>query len=209
MDLCRELGTEPYICVNMGSGTRPRPRPGSSTATAPATPRGRMRAGSMAIRSPTGSSCWGIGNEMYGDWQIGNMNAHDYVKKARAFAHGDEADRSVHRAHRLRPERLERVGRDRAERAGRVSWTTTPSTSTPAVPTTTRPCSSRIRPSGPCGSAPRSSSVSATPSGIAHPISHRLRRVERVVADAQPRGPRGRRGGALQPVRRAGHRPPT
>src|SRR5439155_146244 len=25
-------------------------------------------------------------NEMYGGWQIGNMNAHDYVKKARAFA---------------------------------------------------------------------------------------------------------------------------
>src|SRR5206468_3741303 len=29
---------------------------------------------------------WGLGNEMYGGWQIGNMNAHDYVKKARAFA---------------------------------------------------------------------------------------------------------------------------
>src|SRR5437016_473375 len=29
---------------------------------------------------------WGLGNEMYGSWQIGNMNAHDYVKKARAFA---------------------------------------------------------------------------------------------------------------------------
>jgi alpha-N-arabinofuranosidase len=29
---------------------------------------------------------WGLGNEMYGSWQNGNMNAHDYVKKARAFA---------------------------------------------------------------------------------------------------------------------------
>ena len=29
---------------------------------------------------------WGLGNEMYGGWQIGNLNAHDYVKKARAFA---------------------------------------------------------------------------------------------------------------------------
>jgi alpha-N-arabinofuranosidase len=29
---------------------------------------------------------WGLGNEMYGAWQIGNTSAHDYVKKARAFA---------------------------------------------------------------------------------------------------------------------------
>jgi alpha-N-arabinofuranosidase len=29
---------------------------------------------------------WGLGNEMYGSWQIGNLNAHDYVKKARACA---------------------------------------------------------------------------------------------------------------------------
>src|SRR5215467_10850577 len=29
---------------------------------------------------------WGLGNEMYGAWQIGNMNAHDYVKKAKTFA---------------------------------------------------------------------------------------------------------------------------
>ena len=29
---------------------------------------------------------WGLGNEMYGGWQIGNLEAQDYVKKARAFA---------------------------------------------------------------------------------------------------------------------------
>ena len=38
---------------------------------------------------------------------------------------------------------------------------------------------------------------------IAHPIAHRVRRVERVVPDAEPRGPRGRRRGALHPHRRA------
>src|SRR5204862_381321 len=35
---------------------------------------------------PYGVRYWGLGKEMYGGWQIGNMNAHDYVKKARAFA---------------------------------------------------------------------------------------------------------------------------
>src|SRR4030095_11990283 len=29
---------------------------------------------------------WGLGNEMYGSWQVGKLNAHDYVKKARGFA---------------------------------------------------------------------------------------------------------------------------
>jgi len=29
---------------------------------------------------------WGLGNEMYGGWQIGSLEARDYVKKARAFA---------------------------------------------------------------------------------------------------------------------------
>ncbi len=29
---------------------------------------------------------WGLGNEMYGGWQIGNLEARDYVKRARAFA---------------------------------------------------------------------------------------------------------------------------
>ena len=29
---------------------------------------------------------WGLGNEMYGSWQIGHLSPEDYVKKARAFA---------------------------------------------------------------------------------------------------------------------------
>jgi alpha-N-arabinofuranosidase len=27
---------------------------------------------------------WGLGNEMYGGWQIGNLEARDYVKRAPA-----------------------------------------------------------------------------------------------------------------------------
>jgi len=29
---------------------------------------------------------WGLGNEMYGGWQIGSLSAEDYVKKAKSFA---------------------------------------------------------------------------------------------------------------------------
>jgi alpha-N-arabinofuranosidase len=35
---------------------------------------------------PYGIKYWGLGNEMYGRWQIGMLSAEDYVKKAREFA---------------------------------------------------------------------------------------------------------------------------
>ena len=47
---------------------------------------------------------------MYGGWQIGNLNAHDYVKKARAFAMVMKRTDPVHRAGRLRAERRGATG---------------------------------------------------------------------------------------------------
>ena len=35
---------------------------------------------------PHGVTYWGLGNEMYGSWQIGALSAEDYVEKAREFA---------------------------------------------------------------------------------------------------------------------------
>jgi alpha-N-arabinofuranosidase len=35
---------------------------------------------------PHGVKYWGLGNEMYGSWQIGSLSAEDYVEKAREFA---------------------------------------------------------------------------------------------------------------------------
>src|SRR5215216_2497249 len=35
---------------------------------------------------PYNVTYWGLGNEMYGGWQIGALSADDYVKKAREFA---------------------------------------------------------------------------------------------------------------------------
>ena len=39
-----------------------------------------------AVRSPTGSCIWGIGNEMYGQWQNGHMSIDHYVVKHARFA---------------------------------------------------------------------------------------------------------------------------
>jgi alpha-N-arabinofuranosidase len=92
MDLMREIRSEPYVAVNTGLG-------GVSSAAgfvqyangAATTPEGGRRAqnGSPA---PFGIKLWAIGNEMYGDWQLGHMPLAKYVEKHREVV---EAMRAV------------------------------------------------------------------------------------------------------------------
>jgi len=83
---CREIGTEPFICVNMGSGTMDEAQAWVEYCNGS----GNTSWASLRRRhghpEPYRVRYWGLGNEMYGSWQIGNLNAHDYVKKARGFA---------------------------------------------------------------------------------------------------------------------------
>ncbi|MBN2371137.1 MAG: hypothetical protein JXO72_11695, partial [Vicinamibacteria bacterium] len=81
MDLCREIGAEPYIAVNTGLG-------GAEAAAqqveyvngSDSSAMGRLRAKNGHSR-PFGVKLWAVGNEMYGDWQLGHMPLEDYVKK--------------------------------------------------------------------------------------------------------------------------------
>ncbi len=81
MVLCREIGAEPYIAVNTGLG-------GAEAAAgevqylngAPSTAMGKRRADNGHPK-PYGVKWWGIGNEMYGEWQLGHMPLSEYVNK--------------------------------------------------------------------------------------------------------------------------------
>jgi len=81
MDLMHEIGAEPYVAVNTGKG-------GPESAAelveyangAATTPLGRRRAENGSSR-PFGVRLWAVGNEMYGDWQIGHMPLERYVEK--------------------------------------------------------------------------------------------------------------------------------
>src|SRR5947208_1784117 len=86
IEYCRAIEAEPYICVNMGSGTMDEAQAWVEycNGTGNTSWANLRRANGHA--EPYRVRYWGLGNEMYGGWQIGNMNAHDYVKKARAFA---------------------------------------------------------------------------------------------------------------------------
>ena len=86
MVLCHLLDVEPYITVNAGLGDEQSAADLVEYANgAPTTPMGRLRA-KNGHPQPYGIKLWGIGNEMYGDWQIGYTSLHWYEIKHNFFA---------------------------------------------------------------------------------------------------------------------------
>jgi alpha-N-arabinofuranosidase len=86
MDLMRLIGAEPYITVNSGLGDVSMALEELEYANgAPGTKMGRLRTAN-GHPEPWGVKFWAIGNEMYGDWQLGYMPLSDYVKKHTQFA---------------------------------------------------------------------------------------------------------------------------
>lgn len=84
--LCRKVGAEPYLCVNMGSGTAEEAMHWVEFCNGRGdTCYAKLRK-SLGYEEPFGVKYWGLGNEMYGDWQFGAMSADEYAKKALDFA---------------------------------------------------------------------------------------------------------------------------
>jgi alpha-N-arabinofuranosidase len=83
LELCRLIGAEPYVAVNTGLGGAPSAAALVEYANGAATtPMGRLRAHNGHAR-PFGVKLWAVGNEMYGDWQLGHMPLEKYVAKHR------------------------------------------------------------------------------------------------------------------------------
>jgi alpha-N-arabinofuranosidase len=81
MRLCALLGTEANIAVNTGLGT---PAEAAQQVEyvngGPETPMGGWRARN-GRQEPYGVMLWAVGNEMFGDWQLGVMPVEEYVHK--------------------------------------------------------------------------------------------------------------------------------
>ena len=92
MTLMELLGVDPFISVNAGFGDAWSAAQLVEYANGAATsPMGRQRAAN-GHPAPYKIKWWGIGNEMYGSWQFGNMALGQYVVKHNMFA---EAMRKV------------------------------------------------------------------------------------------------------------------
>jgi alpha-N-arabinofuranosidase len=86
MEYCRVMGVEPYLCVNMGTGTMDEARAWVEYCNGTGDTYWANLRRQNGHEEPYNVKYWGLGNEMYGRWQIGALSAEDYVKKAREFA---------------------------------------------------------------------------------------------------------------------------
>jgi alpha-N-arabinofuranosidase len=83
---CAELGTEPYICLNMGTGTLEEALAWVEYCNGAGQTAWAQRRRANGHDQPYRVKYWGLGNEMYGDWQVGAVSAEEYVREASRWA---------------------------------------------------------------------------------------------------------------------------
>lgn len=83
---CRDLGCEPMICINAGSGSPEEAARWIEYCNGPATSlMGRLRAAN-GHPEPYGIKHWEVGNELWGHWQMDWTTAAGYVDRFKQFA---------------------------------------------------------------------------------------------------------------------------
>jgi alpha-L-arabinofuranosidase len=83
---CAELGTEPYICLNMGTGTLAEALAWVEYCNSARNTDWANKRRGNGHDEPYRVRYWGLGNEMYGQWQVGMMTADEYVREATRWA---------------------------------------------------------------------------------------------------------------------------
>jgi alpha-N-arabinofuranosidase len=83
---CAELGTEPYICLNMGTGTLAEALAWVEYCNSARNTDWAGQRRANGHDAPYGVRYWALGNEMYGQWQVGMMTAEEYVREATRWA---------------------------------------------------------------------------------------------------------------------------
>jgi alpha-N-arabinofuranosidase len=86
IEYCRVLGTDPYICINMGTGTIDEAQAWVEYCNGTGNTHWVNLRRKNGHDEPFNVRYWGLGNELYGGWQLGASTADDYVKKAREFS---------------------------------------------------------------------------------------------------------------------------
>jgi alpha-N-arabinofuranosidase len=86
MEFCRLLGAKPTVVVNSGDGTAQEAADYVEYCNAGSnTKYGKMRADN-GHPEPYNIKLWGIGNEMFGNWQVGHVDEETYAKRHLEFA---------------------------------------------------------------------------------------------------------------------------
>jgi alpha-N-arabinofuranosidase len=83
---CAELGTSPYFCLNMGTGTLAEALAWVEYCNSARNTDWAGQRRANGHDAPYGVRYWALGNEMYGQWQVGMMTAEEYVREATRWA---------------------------------------------------------------------------------------------------------------------------
>jgi len=83
---CSAIGSEPYLSVNMGTGTIEEAQRWVEYCNVKDGPYYAELRKKHGFQEPFNVKYWSLGNEMDGFWQMGHLNSEDYSKKAREAA---------------------------------------------------------------------------------------------------------------------------
>ena len=86
MAWAQTAGVDPVICLNMGTGTLDEAMAWVEYCNGTGDTYWANRRRANGHPEPYRVRYWGLGNEMYGDWQLGQRTAADYVATARQWA---------------------------------------------------------------------------------------------------------------------------
>ncbi|HVV24745.1 MAG TPA: alpha-L-arabinofuranosidase C-terminal domain-containing protein [Pseudonocardiaceae bacterium] len=83
---CEALGADPYICLNMGTGTLDEALAWVEYCNSAQDTHWTRQRRANGRDEPYGVRYWALGNEMYGEWQVGALSAEEYVAEATRWA---------------------------------------------------------------------------------------------------------------------------
>ncbi|MCE5280161.1 MAG: alpha-L-arabinofuranosidase C-terminal domain-containing protein [Planctomycetaceae bacterium] len=83
---CRKVGAEPFICVNMGSGTPEEARDWVEYCNVPSGSRWADLRRANGHDQPHNVKYWALGNEISGNWEFGHAETpEDYIRRTREY----------------------------------------------------------------------------------------------------------------------------
>ncbi len=119
MAFCRAVGAEPYLVINDASGSPEEAARWVAYCNDPPDTDPGARRAANGHPDPYHVKIWGLGNEVWGEWQVGHTSARGYVERIRPF---------IERMHDIDPSiKLVAVGLDylQDDPRGAIDWNRT------------------------------------------------------------------------------------
>jgi alpha-N-arabinofuranosidase len=91
LTFCEEIGTEPFLAINDGSGSPEEAARWVEYCNSPVTSTQGKRRAKNGHPEPYNVKYWGVGNEVWAPWQIGTTSAKEYTLRLIRFIKAMEA----------------------------------------------------------------------------------------------------------------------